>query len=149
MAIVTGGEKIKKFFADLAYNFQANPTIEAGFFDGSGYEDGMSYSEVARIQEYGTDTIPARPFMRINTQKNHEKWKDTLVSGIKWYKFNARAAVEDVGKMMVTDMQDVIRSNIPPPNAPSTLKKKKSRSTQTLIDTGELLHAVKYRVIEK
>ena len=52
-----------------------NKSVKAGVLEGSGNEDnGTSLVDVAFYNEYGTSRIPARPFVRIASEKNQQTW---------------------------------------------------------------------------
>lgn len=52
--------------------------------------------------------------------------------------------LEEIGMDLENKIRNKILSNVPPANAPSTIKKKKS--SHTLVDTGQLLNSVSHRV---
>ncbi len=54
-------------------------------------------------------------------------------------------SVKKVANSLRNDIIEKINSNIPPPNAPSTIKAK--GSSHTLIDTGEMRRSIDFRVI--
>jgi hypothetical protein len=56
----------------------------------------------------------------------------------------ARHLLKLVGEAAKADIQAKIRSNVPPPNAPSTIAQK--GSSKTLIDTGAMLRSIDYKV---
>lgn len=120
----------------------------AGYIGNQSYPNGLTVAENALIQEYGTDTIPPRPFLR-KTLKQQKKWAkftkemfDANGDGT----LTLEQIAGQVGIMMKQDIQDSINSNIPPPNAESTIRQK--GSSKTLIDTGTLRNSVQSEVIK-
>lgn len=98
--------------------------------------------------EFGTSRgIPERPFLRTSVTKNHAKYK-SAVTKIAKNIVNGTATMEGelnrLGLVAQSDVQQTIGSNLPPPNAPATVAKKKS--SKTLIDTGEMRQKVTYDV---
>lgn len=58
-----------------------------------------------------------------------------------------KTVVKKAGVNLRNEIVKKIHSNIPPPNAPSTIKAKKS--SKTLIDTGEMWRSVDTQVIQE
>lgn len=141
--------------------------VKAGILKGAKpYGNGLSVSQVAIWNEYGTSRSPSRPFMRTAVVNDADKWVAEFSGGLKAAirgETSVQQATEWVGGMMQADIQKAIDSNIPPPNAAGTLKRKSSRvvdkkgkpisgqsgTKQTLIDTGHLLDSVSYEVINE
>ena len=143
--------------------------VKIGFFEeAKNSETGEQIAFYAFCNEFGTRDIPARPFMRMTAEKHSKEWARLFVQVtgnqiIRDPKIAARA-FEAVGKIARADMQDMILSNVPPPNAPAyaewkrnkpaTTKKGKSTTTGaaggytgTLVYTGQMLQSVMYRLV--
>lgn len=119
--------------------------IEVGVFEGAKYPDGKSVAKVAKDNEFGTSKIPARPAFRNAIFKNRGKWNKILIEQLKSDK-DADKSLQTVGVFMVGDIQQEITNTTTPPNAPMTIKKKKS--SHPLIDTGFLRASVASRVVK-
>lgn len=95
--------------------------------------------EVALYNEFGTATIPPRPFLRNAQKKAAERGAEIVQAGL-----NAGLSMDAIMKQAAEGLKDLIvesiENNIPPPNAESTIAKK--GSTHTLIDTGQLRASV-------
>lgn len=142
-------KQVDKFCDKLIKELKSVKGVKCGYLKDAKYPNGFSLIANALLQEYGNGKVPPRPFMR-NTLKRQKEW-------VKYVNemFNAnqdetgiplKTIVKTVGLMMKDAMQDSIDSNIPPPNKPSTVKKK--GSSHTLIDTGTLRSSIQYEVIE-
>lgn len=104
----------------------------------------------AMANEFGDDKIPERSFMR-------SAWDESLVAirakldanieMMKIGKYTLFQALSLVGLFVETKIKEKISSNIPPPNAEVTIKRKKS--DRTLIDTGAMRQAIRYVVRRK
>ena len=96
--------------------------------------------EVALFNEFGTATIPPRPFLRNAQKKAAERGGEIVQSGL-----NAGLSMGAIMKNVAEGLQDLIvesiEDNIPPPNAESTVAKK--GSSHTLIDTSQLRASVR------
>lgn len=143
--------------------------VKIGFFeDAKNSETGEQIAFYAACNEFGTRDNPARPFMRMTAEQHSREWARLFsqVTGdqiIRDPKIAARA-FEAIGKIARADMQDMILSNMPPPNAPAyaawkrnkpaTTKKGKNTTTGaaggytgTLVYTGQMLQSVWYRLV--
>lgn len=137
--------------------------VKAGlFFDKQLVDTRTTVAEYASYNEYGTATIPSRPFMRITYNENNKKWYDYIARQLYDLidnKTNVSSILVTVGEMMASDIRNTINSNILPSNAPSTIKKKTRTNvknyagkrnfvSKTLIDTGIMRASVEARVFK-
>ncbi|HEY0772403.1 MAG TPA: hypothetical protein VGD31_18915 [Sphingobacteriaceae bacterium] len=125
--------------------------------DASKLNNGTTVVTYAAANEFGTTTagrsrnvvIPERSFLRSTTDKK-DYWKKeikTAYNSIIDRKDTAIAAIAKVGIIARDDIIRTITDFVPPPNAESTIKKKKS--SQTLIDTGLLRNSISYKFADK
>ena len=107
---------------------------------------------VAVYNEFGTEKIPERSFVRWTADNRRPKWQ-TLSEHLRKPVIMGQAPVKKalglMGAVIQGDMQARISSNVPPPNSPATIarKGKGSDSTTTLIDTGQMRASVHYEVV--
>lgn len=108
---------------------------------------------LAMIQEFGTDRIPARSFVRAPFADNRLKYEGILKKVLtKVYGGDIPAlmpGLNAIGLAMATDMKKRITTGagIPPPNAPSTIAAK--GSSRPLVDTGQLVGSITHAVVEE
>lgn len=109
--------------------------------------DGVLVAEYATWNEFGTRTIPSRPFMRNAFDKNVE----TLVRffyqgrrGIVDGKINQDQLMNAVGVKMVQLIKESILNESWAPNAEYTIDRKKS--SKPLVDTGTMLNSITYAI---
>jgi hypothetical protein len=112
-------------------------------------EDGTSLSLVASANEYGTidGRVPERSFMRSAMDEGRAELGELqrrLFLLVLAGKMDPKRALGIIGAKAKALVQAKIASNIPPPNAPSTIARK--GSTRTLIDTGQLRQGIEYVV---
>jgi hypothetical protein len=110
----------------------------------------VTLGDVAVWNEYGTDRIPERSFIRSTHDENVSKWRkvtDDLRSAVIIGKHTTEWALKYMGLVIKTAIQKKIRDQIPPPNAESTVARK--HSTTPLIDTGQLINSLNYEVHRK
>lgn len=125
--------------------------IKAGILKVATYPDtGMSVAQVAIWQEFGTSTIPPRPFMLNTVREKRKFWLDGFGKLMQAY-LEGRITLDVIGdKMgvaMKTGILETIDSNVPPPNSRKTLARKIKRGTAnptTLVDSGTLRDSISY-----
>lgn len=148
------------------------PHLNVGFFEGATYPhsngssagkpypDGTPVAAVAAFNEFGTDRIPPRPFMRQTIAKNQAAWGALVAACLKRTRGDPEKALEMAAEKIVAQLQEQIRTLQSPPLAESTVENrlrstKKSGKLSTvnmttaskpLIDTGHLLNSVGYEV---
>ena len=121
--------------------------VAVGFQAGQGtYEDGTDLVEVVAYNEFGTSTIPPRPFMKQSFENHPDKLGEIREQIIKRLLSGASAeqAMNEAGVFLKGLMQEEIVTGEFVPNAPSTIKKKGSATP--LIDTGQMRQSVNYIV---
>jgi len=133
----------KKFMAEL--NWIADRDIHVGFKRGKGvYEDGTDVADVAMFNEFGTSTIPARPFMEQSFERHKaeyveecERIWDAVVK-----KQPTAPLIRKFGKKVKQDIIDEIELGQFVPNAPSTVARK--GFNKPLYETGLLEKSIVY-----
>jgi len=124
-------------------------TESAGKYQEQG---GPSVAEVATWNEFGTETIPERSFIRGSTHSSRpliKAWqKEALDNLLSKEGYGLRRALASIGMKLRMLIIRRIKSNIPPPNAPSTLAEKKrlNQGNKTLIASRLLIRSIAYQV---
>jgi hypothetical protein len=136
---------LKRFIRELQ---KAKVTeVVVGVQEGSKNADGESIAEYATHNEFGTEKIPERSFMR-STFDEHvndlsaemdRRYSQVVAGTITVYK-----ALGYVGMYHQKQIKAKIGSNIQPPNAPSTIAAK--GSSRTLIDEAAMINSVHYLI---
>lgn len=111
------------------------------------YPNGATLVEVATANEFGTDTIPQRSFIRSTFDEKRSdlaEFQRAQIAKVADGKITAEVANERIGLWAASQVQAKIGSNIPPPNAQSTIDRK--GSSATLIDTGAMRQAITHEV---
>lgn len=121
--------------------------VRAGIFETATYPDGTPVAEVAYENEYGTDSIPPRPFFRTTIAEKQKDWADSVAEGLQYYKGDIRAALEATGERMADDLQESVLNWKEPPNAPYTIAKK--GFNKPLVDTGQMSKSFGSEVIDE
>ena len=118
--------------------------VEVGFYSTAKYDDGTPVTLVAAANEFGMD-VPERPFFRKAISSAPKVLTPVLKANInpKNMVFDARVAGL-MGAVMTGHIQYTLTELRDPPNAPATIKAK--RSSNPLIDTGRLRSSVTWRI---
>lgn len=132
-----------KFMSEL--NWLADRTIHVGFQRGKGvYEDGTDAADVAMYNEFGTSTIPARPFMEQSFERHKQEYIEEceriytkMVKG-----GDVSGEIRKFGNKVKRDIVDEIERGEFVPNAPSTVAKK--GFNKPLYETGLMEKSVSY-----
>ena len=106
-----------------------------------------SNAEVAAWNHFGTEKIPARPFLDVAVVKNKAvvagAAKEVLAKG-----GSVSQAVGAMGAMAAGKVQQYIADIfIPPPNSPRTIARK--GSSHPLIDTGQMRQSITWQRTKK
>lgn len=115
-------------------------------------KDGFDNVELAVTQEFGTrdGKIPARSFVLAPFKANRNRYMSQLRSfatKLLLGKVSLDKVLSLIGQQMAADMKKRIKDGIAPPNAESTVRRKKS--TKPLVDTGQLLTSITYGVTKR
>lgn len=133
-------DKVKK---KLEERLKPKLELEVGFFESATYNNGIKVAQVAYWNEYGTSTIPPRPFFRNAIKEKSKEWLNLIQSTqLKTKDMGETLAI--VGTESSSDISDSITNLSSPPNAKSTIAQK--GSSNPLIDTGFMRDSVTYRL---
>lgn len=143
-----GLDKLKKQLGALEKN-----AVAVGIHEDAGEHkesEGATVSEVGMFNEYGTPTSPERSFMRSTLREKLKQYRIALVKIAKSAidkPITAKTNMGKLGQMAANDIQNKIVSLRTPPNAESTIAKKKT--TNPLIDTGQLINSIKWKYLNE
>jgi len=130
--------------------------VEVGFIDGATYPDGTPVAAVAFWNEFGTSTIPARPFFRRMIAAESPTWAPKMAKLAKATNYDGKRVLAlmgaDVGGGLIQSINDLTD----PPLAPSTVKARIGKSKKgtynedtvgkPLIDTAHMINSIFYKV---
>lgn len=123
---------------------KSNPSgsVDVGFF-------APEIAQRAAFQEFGTKTIPQRPFIRTTIDRNEVRYfKGMAKAGEKMAQGAPPGkALIPVANQVRNDLISAIIDWTDPPNAPSTIAKKGANNP--LVDTGEMQRNIQIKAGEK
>lgn len=154
---IMGGNKFKGVLAKIAAQAVG---VRAGILEGATKPDGTPIPPYAAVNEFGGRamhnghpvTIPARPFMRDTVRLHAKEWSKALEGPLAQHPDGAKAAMYIVGQNMQADIKATIAAGNFTPLAEATIENKrragKLQPATPLIDTGSMLQAVAYEVVD-
>ena len=145
MATVTqrGGKKLQELLKKAGK--AGVKKVEVGFFSTARYQDGTRVAEVAAYNEFGTRSIPERPFFRRAIAEMEDGLGKVIQAGIDTEKMTVDSNLADkVGAYAAGEVQNSITELRDPPNAPETARRK--GSSNPLVDSGFMRGSVSWRV---
>ena len=101
---------------------QRSIKARVGIIETKTYPGGATTAEVGYWNEYGTKTIPPRPFFRSAIAKNREQLGAMM--GKLLQKHDADTAMRLVCEHMTDELKESVMTWEEPPNAPSTIAAK-------------------------
>lgn len=145
-----GWNRIKKELEDID-----NAYVKVGVLSDAGsYAEtegkSVNLADVATFNEFGTSSIPARPFMAQTFENNRNMvsatiavMKDQIFAG----ESSVSRALNKLGTWYKGLTQKIFREGDFQENAPATIRLK--GSSKPLIDTGRLRQSIDYEVVKE
>lgn len=173
-----GISRVKALIEEL----KSNPHVKVGVLESAGThkdEDGkpsgLTVANIAVFNEFGTNTIPARPAIRYSALILMEPMKalsDKILEGVVTGRLTIDTGLTLMGEKAKAEIKKVITDWDTPPNAPSTIKakaRKKGRASinaagkkgakekeaamsgfdNPLIDTSQYRNSIDYEKVRK
>lgn len=138
---------LKKFIRQLQYAKEVEVVI--GVHEGEENDEGISIAEYAAANEFGTGSIPMRPFMATAFDENSDKISRSIARHYGAVKRGASTVYDALGRIGQSHMKDIKKTishrDFLPALSPMTVKAKRG-STKTLIDTGALINSINYKI---
>jgi hypothetical protein len=146
MVTIKGGSALEKRLSELAAKVSRPANLSVGFIENSTYPDGASVPMVAAIQEFGAPArkIPPRPYFRNMIADKSPGWGDAIAAVLKANGYDATRTMEQVGAGIKGQLQQSIVDTNAPALSPATVARK--GSAKPLVDTGQMLNSVDYKV---
>lgn len=126
----------------IAFGIFAEDAAQPADADGN-----VTILDIASWQEFGTEHIPERSFLRAWFDQNQERAVEVLrrlLQSVVEGKRTPDQALKLFGEWALGEIKQRIAQGIPPPNAESTVRQK--GSSTPLIDTGQLRSSVTYGI---
>ncbi|MFU8618185.1 MULTISPECIES: hypothetical protein [Neisseria] len=143
-----GGDRFRRHLSELAAR-AATTKVRVGIIEQANYDgsDGESVAQVAFWNEYGTATVPPRPFFRNTIAEHKDEWPKQAAEMLEANGGDVRQALADMGEVVKGQIKMTIQDFREPPNAAATVKQK--GFDKPLIDTGTLWRSIDYEVADE
>lgn len=174
--LLVGGDKLYRRLDELERRVKDGHEVRVGFLEGATYPDGTPVAAVAAWQEFGTKTIPPRPFFRNMIKAKSPGWGATAAQLLKANGYDVEKTLGLMGLGIRSQLQASIIELLSPPLSAVTLMLRKMRaedpdlvvtgatvalaaarvaagestagvSTKPLVDSGHLLNSADYQVV--
>ena len=134
-----GGDRLERLLREAGKG--GVKSVRVGFFSTAKYEDGTPAAAVAAWNEFGTKTIPERPFFRQAIARMEDGVVGIIKSGIDPRKLIVdKNLADELGAFAQGEIQQSIVNLGTPPNEDATIKSK--GSSNPLVDTGFMRDSV-------
>lgn len=148
-----GWKKIKEDLGNLNKSYTKVGLPEGGKVEppikiGSGGEPIIDMPEMVMVgaaNEFGTKRIPERSYLRAATDEQREpinRLKEKVYEGILTTRYSVKEGLGLIGEFLTGKVRAKIVALKIPPNAPSTIRRKKS--SNPLIDKGQLVQSIQH-----
>lgn len=139
---ISGLDEAKKQLEQELKKLTTDRTVLVGIHEGAGSTDDgdLTMAQLGAVLHFGTQTIPARPWLDVGVQSGTEDYMDVIEN----HSDDIDNALEIIGQIAVGKVQAYMTDLQDPPNAPDTIAKK--GSSNPLIDTGALRQSVTYSI---
>lgn len=144
MATIKGGDKLEAALSRIAAKLEHGGTLEVGFMERSTYPDGTPVAAVALWQDFGTSTIPSRPFFRNMVATKSVGWPRAVALNLKATDYDITVTLGRMGLGIRDQLQESIRQTNSPPLAKSTIRRK--GFAKPLIDTSHMINSADFNV---
>ena len=143
-----GGDKFRQRLAELAAQ-AATAKVRVGIIEQANYDgsDGESVAQVAFWNEYGTATIPPRPFFRNTIAEHKDEWPKQAATFMAANGGDVRQTLADMGEVVKGQIKMTIQDFREPPNAAATVKQK--GFDKPLINKGTLWDRIECEVTDE
>lgn len=105
---IKGGDKLDAYLKRAAKNVTKAATLKVGFPEGATYPDGTSVAMVAFLQNFGTGTIPPRPFFSNMVAQHGPEWPDKIAKLLVANNYDAEITLKIMGFEIAGELQDSI-----------------------------------------
>lgn len=140
-----GSQKIKNKIRQFVAEREPKKKVTIGIHEDAGAHKGgeISNALLGASLHFGTDIIPARPWLDTGAQTGITEYKKIIDEGIA-NGDHPDDILEKLGVIAVGKVQQYMQDLSSPENSPETIKRK--GSSNPLVDTGQLIQSITYEV---
>lgn len=141
-----GGDKFRRRLAGLASQSSGSLKVRVGIFESAKYADGLPVAAAAFWNEYGTVSIPPRPFFRNTIAAHRHEWPQQAAAILR-QNGDVRQTLALMGEGIKGQIVETIQNFSQPANAPATVRKK--GFDKPLIDSSTLWRSIGSEIAEE
>jgi hypothetical protein len=141
---MSGGDALNQHLKELVQRLKGGEVLRVGFLENATYPDNTPVALVAAVHEYGSPTVPARPFFRPMLATKAPGWGVAFGKVLKATGYDLEKSMGLMGELLRGQLQESIRTVQGPALKPSTVRAKGFNTL--LIDTAHMLNSVDYDV---
>lgn len=139
-----GAQRVKNSIRRAASRMRPSAHVTVGIHEEEGqHSNGISNAQLGAAHHFGTDDLPARPWLDVGVSQGTEKYSEAI-SGALMGGRSYEDALEAVGALAAAEAQVYLTNLDNPPNSPETQRRKGSNNP--LIDSGQLRASVGHKV---
>lgn len=145
---ISGVNELKNELAKIVKSLDA-PMVTVGIHEDANDppEGEITMATLGAVHEFGTDTVPARPWLQNGFESGLKDYEDILAEGVNetlTKGADIKASLNQVGVFAVGMVQAFITELKTPANKPKTIARK--GSSNPLIDSGAMRSSVNYKL---
>jgi hypothetical protein len=143
MAVISGGDRLERYLADLSRKVKSASQLKVGFLEGASYPDGTSVAMVAAINNFGAPSkgIPPRPFFTKMVKEKSGNWGVQLAELLKRNDYDAHKALALMGEGIKAQLRQAIVDMNEPALSQVTLLLRERFPNHDDIKFGDVLQA--------
>lgn len=141
-----GYKKAMETFKEVS----GKPSVKIGVLGSEGNHEeseGLTVVDVATFNEFGTETIPERSFIRSTVDQKFNTYLERskqLQAKCVLQELSVGKALSVLGELIQSDIVATINQGVEPENSPRTIAMK--GSSKPLVDSGQLKQSIRYKV---
>lgn len=147
MAQIRGGDRLEAALANISRGLASGGTLRVGFLENATYPDGTPVAAVAAWNDFGTRTIPPRPFFRNMVAKKNKEWPAAIAGLLRTTHYDIQRTLGITGAAIQGQLKQSIIDTNSPKLAPATIRRKEH--AKPLIDTSMLINSVDFEVVRR
>ena len=135
---LSGTDGVMKALEDIARKMGGG-TLEVGFPAGDSYSDGTPVAAAAFWNEFGTSTIPPRPFFRPMIASESPTWPKKMAAWAKAFDYDGAKVLAWLGEDIAGALRESIRGVDSPALSPITLMLRSMVGNKPELITGKMV----------
>lgn len=147
---ITGVNELKNELNKIVKKLDA-PMVTVGIHEDAADppEGELTMATLGAVHEFGTDNIPARPWLEPGFESGLKDYEGIMADGIDetvTKGADIKDALNQVGVFAVGRVQEFMTELKTPALAPATVRRRRKKSSNPLVDEGHMRASVNYKL---